>query len=389
MKSTISIIIVLVSFFLSSCGNSNKEKQAQNATEKVKYTCPMHPQIVEDQPGSCPICGMDLVKVQDTDTDEIILDENQIRLANIKTQKMVLGAYQNTILLNARVVSNPESNSVISSRFKGRVDKLYQQEIGASIKKGTPLYQVYSEELLALQKEYLLNKKLQAEFPSESIYKKLAEASKSKLQLYGLSNNDVDRIKNHSQQAHITVYAQKTDIITGISVTEGQYLIEGTPVFTLENLDKVWIEADSYPQEAKAVKIGSAITVNINGNQHQAKVEFLSPQLNSNTQIITLRTSIANANQQYFPGMKASVILNSNTHKDALTLPVNAVIRTENGVYIWVKQEHGFVRKTVEIASENKNDVLLKDSLTKNEELVISGTYLLESEYKLRTGKNN
>lgn len=387
MKNIISTFIIICSVLLFSC--NSKVKQEQSVTEKVKYTCPMHPQIVEDHPGTCPICGMDLVKVQDTDTDEIILDENQIRLANIKTQKMVSGAYQNSTLLNARVVSNPESNSVISSRFKGRVDKLYQQEIGASIKKGTPLYQIYSEELLALQKEYLLNKKLQAEFPSESIYKKLADASKSKLALYGLSNADINKIKDHSQQADITVYAPQSGVITDIAITEGQYLSEGSPVFTLENLDKVWVEADLYPQEAKEVKIGSAITVNINGNEHPAKVEFLSPQLNSNSQIITLRTSIANANQQYFPGMKASVTLNSNTHKDALTLPINAVIRTQSGDYVWVKQEHGFVRRAVEIASENENDVLLKDSLTKDEELVTSGAYLLESEYKLRTGKNN
>lgn len=231
MKNIISTFIIICSVLLFSC--NSKVKQEQSVTEKVKYTCPMHPQIVEDHSGTCPICGMDLVKVQDTDTDEIILDENQIRLANIKTQKMVSGAYQNSTLLNARVVSNPESNSVISSRFKGRVDKLYQQEIGASIKKGTPLYQIYSEELLALQKEYLLNKKLKAEFPSESIYKKLADASKSKLALYGLSNADINKIKDHSQQAHITVYAPQSGVITDIAITEGQYLSEGSPVSTL------------------------------------------------------------------------------------------------------------------------------------------------------------
>lgn len=372
-----------------SCKGSGNAEHDHSTSENVKYTCPMHPQIMEENPGSCPICGMDLVKVKNIVADEIILDENQIRLANIKTQKMEASVYQNSTLLNAKVVSNPESRFVVSSKFNGRVDKLYQQEIGVSVKKGTQLYQIYSEELLALQKEYLLNRKLQSEFPTESIYKKLADASKSKLQLYGLSISQILRLKNDNHQTNITVYAQESGIITEIAIAEGQYVSEGMAVFTLENLSKVWVEADLYPQEAKNVKVGDPITVLINGNEHPARVEFLSPQLNSGSQIINLRTSIANKNQQYFPGMKASISLSRNTQKDALTLPVNAVIRTESGAYVWVKKDRGFMRKAVEIASENENNVLLSDSLTKNEELVISGAYLLESEYKLRTGKNN
>ncbi len=389
MKNGINMLILVVALFAISCSDASNAKHDHSTSEKVTYTCPMHPQIVDDKPGSCPICGMDLVKVQDTNADEIVLDDNQIKLANIKTQEMEAGAYQNTTLLNARVVSNPESTFVVSSRFKGRVDKLYQQEIGASVKKGAPLYQIYSEELLALQKEYLLNKKLQTEFPSESIYKKLTDGSKSKLQLFGLSNNDIAKIKDNMQEAHITVYAQESGVITAIAIAEGQYVTEGIPVFTLENLNKIWIEADLYALEGKNIKINDPITIEINGNQHGAKVEFLSPQLNSNSQIIALRSSITNQNQQYFPGMKASVTLNSNTRKDALTLPVNAVIRTEKGAYVWLKSDHGFVRKAVEIASENEDKVLLKDSLATGGALVISGAYLLESEYKLRTGKNN
>ncbi|HEX7365934.1 MAG TPA: efflux RND transporter periplasmic adaptor subunit [Pelobium sp.] len=387
MRKFISTFLILGALILFSCNNNIKEKKG--ATKPIKYTCSMHPQIVEDHPGTCPICGMDLVKVQDTNTNEIILDDNQIRLANIKTQKISHNDYKNSTLLNARVVSSPESTVVISSRFKGRIEKLYRREIGANIKNGSPLYQIYSEELLTLQKEYLLNKKLQSEFPSEPVYKKLADASQSKLQLYGLSNQNIAHLKNTAQKGTITVYAHENGVITDIAVEEGQYVSEGMQTFTLENFSKVWVEADLYPQEAKNIALGTLVKVLINGNSQIARVEFLSPQLNTNSQIFTLRTSITNPKQQYFPGMKASVSLNSNTQKDALTLPVNAIIRTDNGAYIWIKQQHGFVRKAVKIASENENNVLLKDNLPANAELVTSGTYLLESEYKLRTGKNN
>ncbi len=381
--------MLLISVLVISCNNNKNSNHEHETAEKLKYTCPMHPQIVEDKPGSCPICGMDLVKVQDTNTDEIVLDDNQIKLANIKTQKMEAGAYQNNTLLNGRVLSNPESTFVVSSKFKGRVDKLYQQEIGLSIKKGAPLYQIYSEELLSLQKEYLLNKKLKDEFPSEKIYQSLMEASANKLKLYGLSAKEILRLKDNNQQAHITVYAEQSGVITAIAIAEGEYVNEGSMIFTLESLDKLWVEADLYPQEAKGVNVGHPLTISINGNQQSAKVEFLSPALNSNSQILTLRTSISNSNQQYYPGMKASVTLNSNNRKDALTLPVNAVIRTGKGTYIWLKKNNSFVRKAVEIVSENETEVNLKDDLIKGEELVTSGAYLLESEHTLRAGKNN
>lgn len=387
MKNIFKLGIVFVAFTIAACNNNPKEKNAHRIAETVKYTCPMHPQILENEPGTCPICGMDLVTVKNNNADEIVLDQNQIRLANIKTQQMQAGAYQTSIVLNARVVSNPESKIVISSRFNGRVDQLYQQEIGASVKKGAPLYQIYSEDLLALQKEYLLNKQLQKEFPSESIYKKLRQASEKKLELYGLSKTSITNLKDNMQNAHVTVYAQESGVITEIAIAEGEYVSEGMQVFTLENLDKVWVEADLYPQELNSVSVGAPVKVVIDGNRQEAHVEFINPALNSNSQIVTLRTGIANPNQQYFPGMKASVLLYSNTRKDALTLPVNAVIRTENGAYVWIKKEQAFARKAIEIASENEDTVLIKDSLTKNEELVISGAYLLESEYQLRTGK--
>ncbi|MFC5284622.1 efflux RND transporter periplasmic adaptor subunit [Pedobacter alpinus] len=382
-------ILFLLLFVILACKQKTADNH-QHTEASVIYTCPMHPQIIQDKPGICPICNMDLVKTQFVNSDEIILDENQIKLANIKTQKLGTSNYENSKLLNARVIANPENVYTVASKFNGRVDKLYYQEVGVFVNKGALLYKIYSEDLLSMQKEYLLNKKLSNEFPDENIYKKLFIASKNKLELYGLNQQQIARINDKNTQPYISVYAQNSGIITEISITEGEYLSEGMPVLRMEDLSNIWVEAHLYSNEISNVKVGNAITIQVeNFEPQKAKVDFLSPQLNANSQIITLRASLNNTNNKYLIGMKATVKLIRNSSKDALSLPTNAVIRNNEDTYVWVKENDSFKRKEVEISSENENSVLIKSGLNNGEEVVVSGTYLLDSELKLRKGKNN
>lgn len=383
-------LIFLLLFALLSC-KQKPEASHQHADNDLKYTCSMHPQIIQDQVGTCPICGMDLVKSQQLNSDEIVLDENQIKLANIKTQKLGATNFENSILLNARVLANPENIYTVASKFNGRVDNLYFKEVGVPVNKGSLLFKIYSEDLLSMQKEYLLNKKLSIEFPEDNIYKKLLAASKNKLELYGLNKQQISNIKDNNPQPYIAVYAQKGGVITEINISEGEYVSEGMPVFRIENLENVWIEADLYNNEIATAKVGMPINIQVeNFDWQTSKIEFLSPQLNMNSQIITLRSRVDNVNHNYFAGMKATVKLKGVTiHKDALTLPTDAIIRSNEAAYVWVKENGSFKRKKVEISSENEHTALIKNGIKTNEEVVISGTYLLDSELKLRKGKNN
>lgn len=385
-----NILIFLLLFALLSC-KPKPEASHQQANNDLKYTCSMHPQIIQDQAGTCPICGMDLVKSQQLNSDEIVLDENQIKLANIKTQKLGATNFENSILLNARVLANPENIYTVASKFNGRVDNLYFKEVGVPVNKGSLLFKIYSEDLLSMQKEYLLNKKLSIEFPEDNIYKKLLAASKNKLELYGLNKQQISNIKDNNPQPSIAVYAQKGGVITEINISEGEYVSEGMPVFRIENLENVWIEADLYNNEIATAKVGMPINIQVeNFDWQTSKIEFLSPQLNMNSQIITLRSRVDNVNHNYFAGMKATVKLKGVTiHKDALTLPTDAIIRSNEAAYVWVKENGSFKRKKVEISSENEHTALIKNGIKTNEEVVISGTYLLDSELKLRKGKNN
>lgn len=390
MMKRLIILFLVGSFAMLACNN-----QEQKATEsETKYTCPMHPQIIENQPGTCPICKMDLVRIKQIANDVLTLDENQIRLGNIRSIKIDKGGFSASTTLNGRLIINPENIEVLASKFAGRVDKLFVKEIGIKINKGQGLYQIYSEDLLALQKEYLLNLKQQKAFPNEGIYQKLAQASRNKLELYGYSDSVIKDISTKEiTTAYITVYATQSGVISEINISEGQYVNQGSSVLKIENLNSLWVEGDLYAGENANLKVGSSISIIVNGYENQpivTKIEAISPQLNGKSQILTVRAKIANVNQQFQPGMQAIINLPklSNT-KDVISLPNDAVIRDHHGAHVWIKTGNGeFKQKMVEIGDATENRIVITKGVAIGDEVVISGAYLLTSEYTLKKGGN-
>ena len=390
MKKLI-LLLITVGFLFLAC-NQKADKAAENS---VKYTCPMHLQIIENKPGSCPICKMDLVPMKQIENDVIVLDSNQIKLGNIKTVRISENGFTASTTINGRLILNPENIAILSSRFTGRVDLLFVKEIGIKIAKGQALYQIYSEDLLALQKEYLLNLKQQKAFPAEGIYQKLVAASKSKLLLYGYTESKIKNLAVTEQmQANITVYAPQGGIISEINISEGQYVSEGSPVLKIENLNSLWVEGDLYAGENRNLKRGTPITLTVVGFENESittKIDGLSPQLNGNTQLVTFRAKIANTNQKFLPGMQANLNISSAAASNiVISLPVDAVIRDQHGAHVWVKTGDGkFKQKMVEIGDASDEQVIIKKGVNKGDEIVISGAYLLTSEYILKKGGNS
>jgi len=384
--------IVMLLFLGSIFACSNDKKTASTSNEDLKYTCSMHPQIIEDKMGKCPICTMNLVKVsQQQNSKGLSLMENQIKLANIKTIKIGENGFEDKKLINARLVNNPLNTQIISSKFSGRVDRLYFQESGVRVTKGQALYKIYSEELLTLQKDYILNLKQQKAFPQEKIYQNLLTAAKNKLSLYGYSNQQINALASKNQtNPYIMVYAPISGVITELNINEGQYVNEGSTVFKLENFDSIWVEADLYSSEIGEIKVGQAIEILVAGFENQpinSEVEFVSPQLNDNSQILTIRTSIKNPNNNFQVGMQANISFAYFSKNNGLTLPNDAVLRDESGSHVWIKtNKSDFEYRMVEILSENDKSILIKSGINKGEEVVTSGAYLLSSEYFLKKG---
>ncbi|WP_207426963.1 efflux RND transporter periplasmic adaptor subunit [Pedobacter sp. SYSU D00535] len=395
MKSILFRILIVIITGLSILGiESCNSGQHEHSAAEGKYTCPMHPQVVQDAPGTCPICKMDLVAVNGGGAKgELALNASQVQLANIRTIRVGTGNFSSSKILNGRLVANAKQTEVISSRFEGRVERLYVKETGVAVKPGQPLMQVYSEQLQVLQQEYLLQLKQVAAFPEEKIYKTLRDAAKNKLELFGYSAAQIAQLRRSNKiSPYVTVFADASGVVNEVSVSEGQYVAEGTAVVRLQAYNRLWLEAEVYPSELGQVKVGSPIRVVVNGfpdREMNVKVDFVSPQLDPQTQLLTVRATISNESGLLQPGMQANVFLTTGRVTDAVSLPLDAVIRDEDGALVWIKKEGNiFVPRKVVTGAEDDRQIVITSGIADGEEVVTSGAYLLSSEFILKKGAN-
>lgn len=387
-------IALLLSVFITTC-NQEKKPVEGAAKEKVQtFTCPMHPQIIKNEMGTCPICGMDLVPFEKNSNDKALkVDEKRQALANITTISIGENSLSGGKQLNGRLTVDPEQTSYIASRIAGRIEQLYVRETGVKVHKGQPLYQLYSEQLATLQQEYLMAVAQEKQFQGDKIERRLVAAAKQKLLLYGQSESQVQHVlKTQKKDPFIVFYAPQSGVVAELSVTQGQYVPEGGAILRLEGYGQLWVEADVYPSEVKNIKQGQKVKVVIAGWEDQPQemtISFITPVLQLGTQLTQIRGTISNPANQWQPGLQANVFLPSVVQSHALTLPVDAVIRDGKGTHVWVKNgKDNFEARLVKLGQENDDQVEIAEGLEKGDQVVVTGAYLLYSEYILKKGKN-
>jgi Cu(I)/Ag(I) efflux system membrane fusion protein len=321
----------------------------------------------------------------------LMLTDNQMRLGNITTAKVSRQPIGQTIVINGRLTENKDLSSVVSSRAAGRIEHLYVKETGRVIQKGEPLYQLYSENLLTLQREFLLAKEQYESLgTTEKRYKSFYDAARRKLTLYGITQSQIDQLaKRGSAQSSVTFLSPASGIVSELEVTDGQYVAEGEILLKIENIGTLWLEAELYPTEAPLAKVGEKIKVTTTGNTSasmEATIDFLSPEFKYNSQITVMRAVVSNPDQKLKPGMQAQVFF-THSSKTALTVPVDAVIRDARGSHVYVQNgRNTFHPQTISIGSEDFDKIEVISGIAEDDTVAVTGAYLLYSELILKNG---
>lgn len=318
------------------------------------------------------------------------LSQAERQAANIRIDSAVIKPlYEETTLIGVAVPDELQVN-VISSRVKGRIDKLFVRNPGEFVKAGAPLYSIYSEELLALENEYLLaideNKKATSQ---KAITLRMVQSARRRLELLTLTDRQIEMLeKTRDVSPLITFYSNRSGYLSGLLVREGEYAEIGTSLFRLADYSTLWIEAQLYSAEVKYLLQAPVLEVEFEafpGERLQAEIVYNNPTLEQNTKINLLRLRIDNANSRFKPGMMAYVFLKRNK-KETLVIPKSALL-LENYTSVWVETpEAMFEQRMVKTGISNKRDVEILEGLSPGDRVVISGAYLLNSAWKVKQG---
>ena len=385
------IIIISALFVFASC----KNKKATLVNKDEYYTCSMHPQIMQDKPGTCPICHMDLIVVKKTNTaaDEIMLNDEQIRLGNIQTDTIRNGMIGDKVILTATLNTDESKVNSVNARIMGRIDRLYFKNMGDYVPKGAHLYDLYSEELNNAKQEYIAALEKQQTLDNSIIdFNRLVQSARMKLLLWGMSEAQVNELGKSKKSSSLTsFYSNESGFITELPVMEGQYVSEGSTIVKLANLSSLWAEAQVYTSQLSAIDLKGTATVqfpDIPGKEWKGKIEFANPEIVSDSRLNLVRVSIPNPNGLLKPGMPAYVIIKSK-ELNTLTLPSDAVLRDGKMDIVWVQSgKNRYKMKMVQTGMETGDRLEIKSGLQNGDVVVTRGAYLLNSEFVFKKGAN-
>ena len=385
-------VVLFVSFLLISCRMKKDEKQVTKEVSKF-YTCSMHPQIMQLRPGNCPICGMKLIEVNKStslEKGEIKLSDEQIKLSNLFVDTIKNNVVGDHLFLTATLNFDQNKTYAISSKVAGRIERLYYKSVGDYIKKGDKLFDIYSEELNNAKQEYVSAIERKKTLGNSVIdFSRLIKSAKTKLQLWGMSDAQIESLDTHSS-AVTTFYSNYSGSLTSLEIKEGDYVMDGAALLKLADLSTLWAEVQVYSSQLSQIdRQGTALIKfpDIPDKIMSGKIDFVNPEINADTRINLIRINVSNQLNNLKPGMPAIVELKSRNYM-GLTLPIDAVLRNEKGAIVWIQTSlNTFKSRAVKLGFEtDDNRVEIKEGLSEGDRVVVNGAYLLNSEYIFKNG---
>lgn len=384
-------------FFFGNTTNDAKEHSHDALAESNKmWTCSMHPQIMQPEPGDCPICGMDLIPAESGNdgllADQFRLTENAMALANVQTIIVGKDTIEGDIIkLSGKIAENEEANSVQVSYFSGRIERLHVNFTGEEVNKGQLLASIYSPELYAAQQELLTAASLKESQPA------LYNAVRNKLKLWKLSENQINQIEETRKvKDNVPVYATVSGTVTEKLVEQGDYIKQGQPLLKIANLNTVWGQFDVYENQIDLFKKGQEVLVTTNAypnKEFKGNVDFIDPVLNIKTRTVTLRVVLNNQNDIFKPGMFVQAFINGRiVDKSAvLTIPSSAVLWTGERSVVYVKSNPDqpiFEMRDIKLGSKIGDNYEILEGLTQSDEIVTNGTFTVDAAAQLQGKKS-
>ena len=385
---------LLLGWLIFGGNNSNENMDAQ-ATEQNKntiWTCSMHPQIRQSEPGNCPICGMELIPLDsdqgETDPRSIQMTENAMKLANIQTLIVGKKEANKELRLNGKVQVDERKLYAQSTHIPGRIEQLNINFTGEKVNRGQTLAMVYSPELVTAQEELLQANGIKESQPE------LFHAAKEKLRNWKIGENTINKIITTGKPIQrFPITADVSGIVTAKKVELGDYVDRGMSLYEITDLSAVWVMFDIYESDMPWVKVGQKVTYTIQslpGKTFEGKISFIDPFINPQTRVASARVEVKNTGNSLKPEMFVSGILKNDQNKtlsEEIVIPKTAVMWTGERSVVYIKANEGnmvnFKLREVTLGPSLGDAYIIKNGLSNGEEIVVNGTFTVDAASQL------
>lgn len=383
-------------FFGSDSGEASGDHDHETSEAESMWTCSMHPQIMQPEPGDCPICGMDLIPAENSseglEANQFSLTDNAMKLANIQTTIVGKGSgMEGKVSLSGKIEINEDKKAVMPAHFNGRIEKLYVNTVGDRVKRGQIVASVYSPELVAAQQELITAAKLKNSQPQ------LYNAVRKKFNNWMISDAMLDEIvETGNVRTNWPVHSNVTGTITEIMVEEGSHIQDAMPILKVSNLGTVWAVFDAYESQISNLEEGQTLDIRVNALQNEklnGKISFIDPILDTDSRTVEVRVILNNDSNKLKPGMfvKAEVEVDKAVKTETLEVPKTAVMWTGERSLVYVKTsstEPVFEMREVVLGNSSGETYQVLSGLESGTEIVTNGTFTVDAAAQLQ-GKNS
>ena len=364
--------------------NSGEASSVVTAEKKPLYwVAPMDANYKRDKPGKSPM-GMDLVPVYDDGgkgPDEgpgtIRISPDVVNNLGVRTAIVSYKSLHTEINTVGYVAYDEDKLVHIHPRVQGWIEKLYVKAIGDPVKKGQPLYEIYSPELVNAQEELLL--------ALDRKNSRLISAAENRLSALQLPKSSIVKLKKTKKvQQTITFYSPQNGVVENLKIREGFFVKPGSTLMSIGDLSEVWVEAEVFERQAGQVKTGTPVTMTLDylpGKTWQGKVDYIYPTLDAKTRTVKVRLRFKNEEGEFKPNMFAQIAIHTTGDEQALLIPKEALIRTGNQDRVVLALGEGsFKSVAVSVGRYDSESVEILEGVRDGEKVVSSAQFLLDSE---------
>lgn len=443
LVAVISLIIGIVGTYLVTSSSGSEIAVVEHAHEDEEgqlWTCGMHPEIILEEPGDCPICGMKLVPLNKgggksasgereilywrapMDPNEIYDEPGKSKMGmdlvpvyadeagasgvvtidpvveqnmNVKTETVKNRRLSSIVVTNAVLATNETKDYIITTRVHGWIENLYINYTGQKVAKGEKLLDIYSPELVAAQEELLTAINYKNATSSSTILhimesgNTLVKNAIRKLKLLEIPEKDIQNlIETGEVKTYMTLYAPNRGTVINKNVIEGQKIMPGLELMKISDLNILWIYADIYEYELAKIEVGSQAKINFNfmpGKTYHGEVDFIYPTIDPKTRTAKVRIEINNKTGDLKPAMLATVTISGKDLGTHPTVPENSVLRGgQNDIVIVALGEGKFKPQPVKLGAYADGYYQVLEGLTEGINIVTSAQFLIDSESNLK-----